>query len=353
MPAGAAEHTCCICGTDFEAEDMSHCPAYKGSICSLCCTLDARCHDLCKPHARLTEQWAQLLGHLLPPPLRRYLGSGLGHYMLLMAGFIAFLGVLVGMLYYQESLTLKQSGDAVLLHHLREVFTRISATLLLVSGIIAWWMVLANKSRQVAQEEANHQTQLLMQEISSHHRTDQLLQQAKLTADQANQAKSRYIMTISHELRTPLNSILGYAQILDSDAAIPVNRRQAINVIRKSGEHLLSLIEGTLDIARIEGGKVSLAVKPLHFADFVRQIVGMFELQARNKGIDFNYCPSGELPGAGARRRAQVAADTDQYPRQCSQVHCPGRSGVPPQVPERDGHLRDRGYRARHRCGRT
>lgn len=308
MPAGATAHTCCICGTDFEAEDMSHCPAYKGSICSLCCTLDARCHDLCKPHARLTEQWACLLGRWLLPSLRRYLGSGLGHYMLLMAGFIAFLGVLVGMLYYQESLTLT-AGDAVLLQHLREVFTRISAALLLVSGIIAWWMVLANKSRQVAQEEANHQTQLLMQEISSHHRTDQLLQQAKLTADQANQAKSRYIMTISHELRTPLNSILGYAQILDSDTAIPVNRRRAINVIRKSGEHLLSLIEGTLDIARIEGGKVSLSVKPLQFPDFVQQIVGMFELQARNKGIDFNYCPSGELPDvvrADARRLRQI-----------------------------------------------
>ena len=308
MPAGATAHTCCICGADFEVEDMSHCPAYRGSICSLCCTLDARCHDLCKPHARLTEQWAGLLGGLLPSSLRRLLGAGLGHYVLLMAGFIAFLGVLIGMLYYQESLTFKE-GDAVLLQHLREIFTRISAALLLVSGIIAWWMVLANKSRKVAQEEANYQTQLLVEEIDSHHRTDQLLQQAKLTADQANQAKSRYIMTISHELRTPLNSILGYAQILDSDAAIPVNRRRAINVIRKSGEHLLSLIEGTLDIARIEGGKVSLAVKPLQFPDFVQQIVGMFELQARNKGIDFNYCPSGELPGlvrVDARRLRQI-----------------------------------------------
>ena len=308
MPAGATAHTCCICGTDFEAEDMSHCPAYKGSICSLCCTLDARCHDLCKPHARLTEQWAGLLGGLLPSSLRRLLGSGLGHYVLLMAGFIAFMGVLIGMLYYQESLTLNE-GDAVLLYKLRGVFTRISAALLLVSGIIAWWMVLASKSRKVAQEEANYQTQLLVEEIDSHHRTDQLLQQAKLSADQANQAKSRYIMTISHELRTPLNSILGYAQILDGDAAIPVNRRRAINVIRKSGEHLLSLIEGTLDIARIEGGKVSLAVKPLHFPDFVQQIVGMFELQARNKGIDFKYCPSGELPTlvrADARRLRQI-----------------------------------------------
>ncbi|MBI1175699.1 MAG: response regulator [Sideroxydans sp.] len=306
---GATLHSCSICSTAFEAEDMSHCPAYKGSICSLCCTLDARCHDMCKPRqARLSEQWAGFLGKILPVSLKPYLAAGLGQYILMMAGFISFLGLLIGMLYYQESLTLK-ADDTVLLHHLHDVFIRIAAGLLLVSGVIAWWMVLANKSRQVAQEEANYQTQLLVQEIDSHHRTDQLLQSARLTADQANQAKSRYVMAISHELRTPLNSILGYAQILDGDDAIPANRRQAVSVIRRSGDHLLSLIEGTLDIARIEGGKVSLAIKPLHFPEFVQQIVGMFELQARNKGIDFRYQLVGELPDlvrADAGRLRQI-----------------------------------------------
>ena len=287
----ASAHTCCICGTDFEGSDMAGCPAYQGNICSLCCTLDARCHDMCKPQARLAEQWAALL----PASARPYLEAGLGYYLLLMTGFVVLLGLLVGLLYYQESLALNDN-DAILLHHLRNIFMRISAALLLVSGVITWWMVLANKSRQVAQAEANHQTQLLLQEIDSHSRTDELLQRAKLSADQANQAKSRYIMAISHELRTPLNSILGYAQILDTDNTIPLNRRQAISVIRRSGDHLLSLIEGTLDIARIESGKVSLNIRPLYFLDFVQQIVSMFELQARNKGIDFCCRPFGELP---------------------------------------------------------
>jgi signal transduction histidine kinase len=79
-------------------------------------------------------------------------------------------------------------------------------------------------------------------------------------ADLANQAKSRYIAGISHEIRTPLNSILGYAQLLDNDPSIPEHRQQAIRVIRGSGEHLLSLIEGTLDIARIEGGKFTFDI---------------------------------------------------------------------------------------------
>jgi signal transduction histidine kinase len=59
------------------------------------------------------------------------------------------------------------------------------------------------ESRRVAQEESNRQTQLLMQEIASHQRTDAALQQAKVVAEQANLAKSRYITAISHELRTP------------------------------------------------------------------------------------------------------------------------------------------------------
>lgn len=292
---GATAHTCSICNTDFEGEDMSHCPAYQGKICSLCCTLDARCHDMCKPHAKLAEQWADLLGRFLHPSVKPYLEAGLGHFILLISGFVVFLGLLIGLLYYQESLTLNDR-DVVLLHHLRDIFTRIAAAMILLSGIIAWWMVLANKSRRVAQEEANHQTQRLMQEINSHRHTDQLLQQAKRTADHANQAKSRYIMAISHELRTPLNSILGYAQILDGDETIPANRRQAISVIRRSGDHLLSLIEGTLDIARIEGGKVSLNVKRLRLSDFLQQIVEMFELQAHNKGIGFSFRPVGEIP---------------------------------------------------------
>lgn len=288
-------HTCCVCGTAYENEDMSRCPAYQGNICSLCCTLDARCHDLCKPHGRLVEQWAVLLKRVLPASARPYLEAGLGYYLFLMAGFTVLLGLVIGLLYYQETLSL-DAGNTALLHHLRSIFVRISAALILVSGIIAWWMVLANKSRQVAQAEANHQTQLLRQEINSHRRTDELLQRAKLAADHANQAKSRYIMAISHELRTPLNSILGYAQILGGDEAIPPHRRKAVSVIRESGDHLLSLIEGTLDIARIESGKVSLNVKPLYFTDFVQQIVSMFELQASNKGVEFRFRHIGDLP---------------------------------------------------------
>ncbi len=283
---------CTVCGEHFELEDTSDCPAYQGTICSLCCSLDARCEDLCKPHARLAAQWAALLRRLLPARWVPVMEGGLGHYLLLMSGIIGFLAVLLGMIHFHEARTL----DAVAVAALDAVFIKVFAALFLASGIAAWWMVLTHKSRQVAQEESNRQTGLLMQEIDSHRRTDEQLQTARLLAEQANMAKSRYVTAISHELRTPLNSILGYAQILDDDPAIPGHRRQAVRVIKKSGEHLLSLIEGSLDIARIESGKLALEVRPLAFPPFVQQIVGMFEVQARNKGLRFRYETRGRLP---------------------------------------------------------
>jgi signal transduction histidine kinase/purine-cytosine permease-like protein/ActR/RegA family two-component response regulator len=293
--AATRTRTCCICEKEYETEDMAHCPAYQGPICSLCCCLDARCNDVCKPQARFSAQWEDLMKALMPKSAWPYLGSGLAHYLLLMVVTVALLGGLLGLIYLHEAGALARSSPA-LLPQLRLAFLKIFGALLLVSGIVAWWLVLTSESRRVAQEESNRQTSLLTREIELHSQTDAQLQQAKKQADQANQAKSRYIAGISHEIRTPLNSILGYAQLLDNDPSIPEHRQQAIRVIRGSGEHLLSLIEGTLDIARIEGGKLSFDIKPMRFPDFIGQLVRMFEQQAHSKGLSFSYEPAGELP---------------------------------------------------------
>jgi signal transduction histidine kinase len=296
---------CVICEREYEGPDMAHCPAYQGPICSLCCTLDARCGDLCKPHARLSEQWQGALRSVLPHRMWPYLEAGLAHYLLLMLVVAPVLAAVLGLLYRQQVQGLGEglgqgiavAGDVSLLDAaLRSGFLRVYAVLLLIAATVSWWLVLAHKSREVAQEESNRQTRLLMQEIDSHRRTDEQLQRAREAADLANQAKSRYISTISHELRTPLNSILGYAQLLQEDPDMAPHRSQAIRVIHRGGEHLLSLIEGTLDIARIESGKLKLDVRPMAFADTVREVASMFELQAAAKGLRFVHEPGPRLP---------------------------------------------------------
>jgi signal transduction histidine kinase len=146
-------------------------------------------------------------------------------------------------------------------------------------------MVLTHKSRKWRRKSRTGKPSLLMQEIDSHQRTDEQLQKAKLIAEQANLAKSRYITAISHELRTPLNSILGYAQILDADENIPPKRRQAVE------RHPQERRPPAVGDRRHAGHRphrrrqADAGSQALDFPDFMQQIVGMFELQARNKGL--------------------------------------------------------------------
>jgi signal transduction histidine kinase/ActR/RegA family two-component response regulator len=315
-PGASALRTCVVCERDYELDDMAGCPAYGGPICSLCCTLDARCGDRCKPVPRFVDglwaRWAMLMHRLLPRRFHAQVDSGLGQYLLLMAFIVPLLGGLFGLLYHQELRAMQLRGPEVagwLEPALRAGFLKAYAALLLAAGIVAWWLVLAHQSRRVAQEESLRQTEALQREIDSHAQTDLQLQQARRRADAANRAKTRYITTVSHELRTPLNSILGYAQLLEDDPAMPAHRRQAVSVIRRGGDHLLGLIEGTLDLARIEAGKLRLDLKPMRFRDTIEEIAGMFELQAVSKGIAFSFEPEGTLPDvvrADEKRLRQV-----------------------------------------------
>jgi len=297
---------CCVCEREYEPEDMAACPAYGGTICSLCCTLDARCDDQCKPQARLSVQWLRLLQRLLPARMAPHLEGGLAAYLLLMSAVVPGLALLFGALYVMGLRSLRSVdaiSSAAVAPLLQAGFAQAFAVMLLIAGMVAWWAVLAQRSRAVAQEETLRQTQALhaqtlalQNEVASHLRTDAQLQQAKASADAANQAKSRYITAISHELRTPLNSILGYAQLLEDDPAIPAHRRGAVQVIRRGGDHLLSLIEGTLDIARIESGRLALEVAPMHFAQGMEELARLFEPQAAARGLRFVHERSGTLP---------------------------------------------------------
>jgi signal transduction histidine kinase/ActR/RegA family two-component response regulator len=263
----------------------------------------------------LWQRWAAVLRRALPARLMPQVETGLGHYLLLMGLIVPALGALFGLLYHQELKALTPRGEfdpnllAALEPTLRAGFVKAYAALLLVAGVVAWWLVLAHQSRRVALEETTRQTEALVREIALHQQTDLQLQEAKRIADAANQAKTRYITTISHELRTPLNSILGYAQLLEDDPAMPAHRRQAVSVIRRGGDHLLGLIEGTLDVARIEGGKLTLDVKPMRLRDGLREIAHMFAPMAQAKGIAFVFEGGDALPEvvrADERRLRQI-----------------------------------------------
>ncbi|HEX7634738.1 MAG TPA: ATP-binding protein, partial [Noviherbaspirillum sp.] len=113
--------------------------------------------------------------------------------------------------------------------------------------------------------------------------------EGRRAAEAANRAKSAFLANMSHELRTPLNGILGYAQILQRDQTLGERQLAGVNVIRQSGEHLLTIINDILDLAKIEAGKMELYLVDIRLIRFVQTIVEMIGVKATQKGLEI-FC---------------------------------------------------------------
>ncbi|MFP3567466.1 ATP-binding protein [Paraburkholderia sp. SIMBA_030] len=111
--------------------------------------------------------------------------------------------------------------------------------------------------------------------------------EARRAAEAANRAKGEFLASMSHELRTPLNGILGYAQILRRDPALNERQREGVAVIQRSGEHLLTLIDDTLDFTKLEAGKLRIEIGDVPLAamvDVIREIIGV---KVEQKQLEF------------------------------------------------------------------
>lgn len=126
-------------------------------------------------------------------------------------------------------------------------------------------------------------------------RTEQL-QQAALAAEAANKAKSTFLANMSHELRTPLNSILGFAQIMEASQNLTVENRENMRIIRRSGEHLLTLINEVLDLSKIEAGRMMLDPKNFDLYRLLDDLEDMFLLRARNQELQLLFQREDDVP---------------------------------------------------------
>ena len=174
------------------------------------------------------------------------------------------------------------------------------------------------------------------------------LEAARREAERANDAKSRFLATVSHELRTPLNAIIGFSEMLTNDtpSGLDAERRaDYARVIRDSGQHLLAVVNGILDVSRIEAGHFELNPEAFAVGPLVESCYEMMLLRAEQAGLRFDVELARDLPEAVADQLA-VAPGADQPACQRDQVH-PARRKCKPRG--QDGRLRAAVERLRHR----
>jgi signal transduction histidine kinase/CheY-like chemotaxis protein/purine-cytosine permease-like protein len=281
---------CCICENEFEQEDITFCPAYSGVICSLCCSLDVKCGDICRPEATLFAQSQIFFHRFLSIDLLKALTTPMSQFIALTFALSCVSASILYLVYLQVPST---SGANVLF---ADMLIKIFFLLSIIVGILSWLFVLARNANKIALKELRSQASALADEIGAHEVTSIALEKAKNAAEAANEAKSRYLAGLSHELRTPLNVMLGYSQLLGKDVSLSEKQRDTMGIMRRNGEHLANLIEGLLEISKIEAGRLTLHRDEFNIRAILKQLIDMFELQASNKGLNFHTNISTKLP---------------------------------------------------------
>ena len=122
------------------------------------------------------------------------------------------------------------------------------------------------------------------EDITDRKLAEEEAQAARAEAERANTAKSDFLSRMSHELRTPLNSVLGFAELLWMDGVVG-EQREYVGQIRRSGRHLLDLINEVLDLSRIEAGHMTISSEPVHLRGAVVEAIEMIAPEAASRGI--------------------------------------------------------------------
>ena len=341
--SGHALIRCAICEHPFETEDMAHCPAYSGPICSLCCSLETRCRDCCKPQARISTQVLGVVNQVLPDWIATPLNTDIGRYLGVLLLFGGVIGSVLSLVYFQVSLD-SDAPKAVLKSTLWTVFF----ILTIIAGVAAWLFVLAQDSRRVAEEETPPADRSVDERDRGPqaHRCQAAEGQGACGSGEQRQEPSRCGLKprVAHAAQCHPR-LLAIAGTRPGASVAAGRRRQGrapergapVRADRRAARH-------------IEDRSGTLSPQPQRGAHrgFPRAAGGHVQPAGDREGCRVPLYPVEAPTGGGPHRREQAAADPDQPAVECHQIHRRGSRRLSGGLPLPGCPIHDRGYRRRH-----
>ncbi|HEY0846400.1 MAG TPA: ATP-binding protein [Noviherbaspirillum sp.] len=266
---------CGVCVQKYAHTDSSYCPFHDAPICSLCCTLDANCKDMCKPKSmslrdRYRRAVVGTLSFCFKGRIPEQLALRLANFTLLWSAMLAAIGVALWIT-FPSALKAMDAGTAA---RLDDYVYRLFFFFAVLSSIATWWVVLVNESRNLAEAE---------------------LRTAKERAESATRAKGEFLANMSHEIRTPMNAIIGMSY-LALGTGLDHRQRDYVGKVHTAATSLLGIINDILDFSKVEAGKLEIEQIGFGLGEVLGNVSNVTAYKAHEKGLDFVIRTAPDVP---------------------------------------------------------